>query len=598
MFFNAAFRSKWAFILCAITITLIVAISYWPVAHAQFVYDDILDFQKMAWLRHGSDWHQYLFRGFNGWFNYFRPLGVALFTLEVRLFNAQPEPMHLVSLLIHLFNTLLVGMLAKLTCDRVFPSNRHPWMIVVPMLLYGLHPLLVEPVVWIGCQFELTATLFMLLGWVANLGIANATPRAVSIAICFFLAACSKESALAFPFIIAIFDWFIQPEPHASKLTQLRTLLVRNWPTYLAILLAGGAYLALRHWALGALIPTGNAHPLPIWARLQGASFLYLRYWQMFFWPTVGMGPMHPVPMQPFLGFGAATVLRDIGAASILLAATLFALRRLYIAGLVLCTTFALLPVLHIISINFDTSFYHERYAMTGLAVACAWLPAALLQIPSRSHRILALTGMLVVAVWSVISIATIRVTVPLWSTQLKLWQWAVETSPDFVIAKNQLIETYLNEGDDASAWKLIAEVVNSKERCMSCMLNAAILSVRENKPERASFFLQKIKDMPELYLNVESHQTYLTTVGQIELLERHPSDAEGAERAAIALDSLNAEPQIFLAVALVQQGKIAEAQQVEATAITLLGPEDQAKQRRVFDQLVKSWQADATKNP
>jgi hypothetical protein len=598
MFPNAAFRSKWAFVLCAITVTLIVAISYWPVARAQFVYDDILDFQKMAWLRHGSDWHHFLFRGFNGWVNYFRPLGVALFTLEVRLFNANPAPMHLVSLLIHLINTVLVGILAKQISDRSFHRTRHPWVVAAPMLLYGLHPLLVEPVVWIGCQFELTATLFMLLGWIANLGVAALTPRTISIAICFFFAACSKESALGFPFIIVVFDWFTRPEPRARALTQLHMLLIRNWATYLAILLAGIAYLALRQWGLGALIPANLMPALPLWARLQEASFLYLRYLQMFFWPTVGMGPMHLVPTQLFLGCGAAVVLQDIGAACILLAATLFALRRLYIGGLVLCTTFALLPVLHIIGPNFDTSLYHERYAMTALAVACAWLPAALLQIPARLHRVLALTGMLVLSAWSVLSIATIRVTVPMWSTDLKLWQWALETDPNNVVAKNQLISEYIDEGDHASAWKLIAGVVNSKEQCMTCMLNAAILSIREGRPQRASFFLQKMKDMPSLYEDVTSHRNYLTTVGLVELSEGHLSAAEAAARAATALDNLDPSPQILLAVALAQEGKIPEAQQVETTTNALLPPGDQVEQRRAFDQFVKSRQAGATKEP
>lgn len=598
MFSNVAFHSKWAFVLCAVTTVLIVTISYWPAADAQFVYTDILDFQKMAWLRHGNDWHQLLFRRFNDWINYFRPLGVALFTLEVRLFDSQPGPMHLVSLLIHLFNVLLVGILAKQTCDRSFHSSQHIWVVAVPMLFYGLHPLLVEPVVWIGCQFELTATLFMLLGWIANLGIVAPILRAISVATCFFLAACSKESALAFPFILVVFHWFTLAEPHTRKPAQLRMLLTRNWATYLAILLAGGGYLALRHWALGTFIPNSGAHTLPLWARLQETSFLYLRYWQMFFWPTVGMGPMHPEPTQPFLGFGAAIVLQDIGAASILLTAVLFALRRFYVGGLVLCATLALLPVLHIIDANFDVSMYHERYAMTALAVACAWLPAALLQIPARFHRTLAFAGMLALTLWSALSIATIRVTVPLWSTQLKLWQWALETNPNYVFVKDQLIDAYVDEGDDASAWKLITEVVNNKEQCINCMLNAAILSVRESNPQRASFFLQKIKDIPGLYASITSHRIYLTTVGQTELLEGHLTAAEAAARAAMTLDNLDPSPQFLLAVALALEGRITEAQQVETRAIALLPPADQPAQRRAFDQLLKSRQTDTPMGP
>jgi hypothetical protein len=382
------------------------------------------------------------------------------------------------------------------------------------------------------------------------------------------------------------------------KLVQLRTLVTEHWATYLAILLAGIAYLLLRNWSLGTLIPSNGTHPLPLLARLQEAGFLYLRYWQMFFWPTVGMGPMHPVPTQQFIGFSVSNVLLDIGAACIFLAAIVLAVRRLYVGGLILCVTFALLPVLHIIGANFDISLYHERYAMTALAVGCAWLPASLVQIPARMRCVLALTGVIVLATWTTLSIATIRVTVPLWSTQVKLWQWALEENPNYVGAEDELISAYIDEGNHAAAWKLIANVISSKEPCTNCILNAAILSVRENKPERASFYLQKIKDEPGLYADPTSYRTFLTIVGQTELLQGHLDSAVAAARAAMALDNLDPAPHVLLAVALAQQGKIVEATQAENAANALLPPGEQAVERKEFDRLLKPKQRTAPKEP
>ncbi len=36
------------------------------------------------------------------------------------------------------------------------------------MLLYGIHPALIEPIVWIGCQAELMVTLLTLLAILFN----------------------------------------------------------------------------------------------------------------------------------------------------------------------------------------------------------------------------------------------------------------------------------------------------------------------------------------------------------------------------------------------------------------------------------------------
>lgn len=592
MHFNTLLNRKWTHALCAVAIATVIAVIYWPVAHAQFVYDDVLDFQKMAWLRHGSDWQQFLFRKFNDWVDYFRPLGVAVFTVEVRLFDAKPGPMHLVSLALHLLNTFLVGRLAVRISELKASQGVTLRTLAIPMLLYGLHPLLVEPVVWVGCQFELTATLFMLLGWIANIQIRRQALRAIVVAICFFLAACSKESSLAFPFIIVVFDWFLCEKPYRRNIfTQLSALLSRNWATYAGIIASGMIYLFLRHWSLGELVPNNGSHPLPIWARLQESSFLYLRYWRMFFWPSMGMAPMHPVSTDQFLAFNISTMLQDAVALSIVIAGAILALRRNYIGGLILCITFSLLPVLHIIASNFDQSPYHERYAMTALATACAWLPSALrqLSLPTQARRILPLAATGILVTWLMLAAMTIHVTAPLWSNQVKLWQWALQENPDYIGAKDELISAYIDAGSYSAAWALINDVVAKNERCMNCMLNAASLSIKQGDAQHASFFLQKIKDLPELYANTSSYRFYLTTVGQVELMDGHPKEAEAAARSAIALDKLDPQPLFVLADALATQGNIALAEQVHATAISLLMPDERPRQQQSFNDLLSS---------
>jgi protein O-mannosyl-transferase len=570
---------------------LVIALTYWPVRHAQFVWDDILDFQRTAWLSHGNDWQHMLMRGFNDWIAYFRPLGVALFTAEIRAFGATPGPMHLVSLFLHLINTLLVGLLAKRLGSRRLPQSKLFRAMALSMLLYGLHPVLVEPVVWIGCQFDLIATLFMLLGWLASAGIKRQVLRVISVGVCFFLAACAKESAIAFLPILIVVNWFdLEISQGESILAQVRKLLTHHAATYVSILLAGAAYLALRHMALGHFIPNTGGKTLPLWGRLQEASFLYLHYWRMFFWPTIHMGPIHPIDANQFLKVNIRSLLQDACALFIAIAGIVLAMRRKYVGALILCVTLALFPVLHIIAANFDSSLYHERYALTALAIACAWFPLTLSEMPKlgtmqRTASVMAYIGF---ATWMVLAVMNIRVTVPLWSTQINLWQWALQENPGSVSATDELISGYIDAGDPADAWRLIDGLVDKNTPCTNCMLNAATLSLREHNPKRADFFLQRIKNDPDLYNSATSSRIYLIDIGDVQLMEGKYNVAEQVERLAAAREKLDPNPRLFLAEALAFEGKTSEAAQVENTAIELMEPNEGKRQQQWFAEFLQ----------
>ena len=56
----------------------VVALIYWPVLQGGFVWDDLISFVWNDWLIQGDKWKTYIFRGFNFWDSYFRPLVVGL----------------------------------------------------------------------------------------------------------------------------------------------------------------------------------------------------------------------------------------------------------------------------------------------------------------------------------------------------------------------------------------------------------------------------------------------------------------------------------------------------------------------------------------
>ncbi|MHB1059067.1 MAG: tetratricopeptide repeat protein [Rhodanobacter sp.] len=583
-------RNKLAYGIAGASIFMI-ALVYWPVLRADFVWDDWLDFHQMAWLREGDAWKHYIFRDFNNWTNYFRPLVVALFTIQVRLFDGAPGPMHAVSLGMHLVNTLLVGQLSwRLSIGS--SEAKRTCLLAASMLLYGLHPVLIEPVAWIGCQFELIVTMLTLLGLFANLSIRKAPVRAAVLGVLFFLAACSKESAVSFPLMLIIFDWtLLSTRDDAQSGSIVHALIRRNWLAYTAMFLAGLVYLAFRHWAIGAIVNPFAGSSLSLFGRVQEISFVYLHYWKTLIWPMSGMSPIHPVAMKRFDLVSVSSLLIDAAAIGILLTGLFLALRRSSIlGGIIVMVTVALLPVLHIASTSFDNSLYHERYAMTALAAACVmlslvrWRTPVIINRPLLGQALLAMLG----SFWLLFSTANIRVTLPLWANDTNLWRWALTVYPDSVEAKDSLLSAYIDKRDYANAHRLINRLLADDVPCTNCMLNAAIMAVSENDPKRAAIALEKVRNSSDLAGDERMLRMYFLTTGEMLALQGHLDDAEHLLRTAMKMAPLDPKPQVSLSMILALQGRKEEAQKIGQAGITLLPPGERSQQQKALDAAIK----------
>jgi hypothetical protein len=587
---------------------LVIAIVYWPVTHANFIWIDWTDFHDRNWLREGDHWKHFIFRDFNGWTNYFRPLVVGFFTLQVRLFDTMPGPMHAVSLCLHLINTSLVGRLAWLHSNEWTNRSRRLCLLGIIMLIYGLHPVLIEPVAWIGCQFELLVTMFTLLSLLANIHIQGRLARAVVLATLFFLAACTKESAVSLPLILVVFDWYRLPSqdgatPHASA--SICHLLNRNWPTYVAIFLAGIAYLIFRHWALGKIVnPFPHTASSPF-ARLQEVCFLYLHYWRTLVWPMSGMSPIHLVDVARFNTVDLPSVLTDMASIGMILIGFILLLRRRTTLGcMVLAVTAAILPVLRIAPVDFDPSLYHERYVMTALSIVCILLPRLVLHLPSNDGlRRLAppLLGTTLLF-WLAFAVINIRATLPLWANNVNLWRWALVEYPQSTDAMNNLLSAYIEAKDYPHAHELISRVQSRHLNCVNCMLNAAILAITEQDPARASKALEIVRHAKELTYDKDLYHLYLLVTGRVLTMQGHLDDAVQVLRAAANTVPYDPQPRLSLAVALALQGKKAEALAIGESAITVSASTQDEKKRlhSILDAAIASGQKSiqASTNP
>ncbi|MGY0652273.1 tetratricopeptide repeat protein [Luteimonas sp. A537] len=569
--------SRFATLASAALALLLVAAVYWPVRNGGFVWDDIINFVENDWLSSGAQWQHYVLRDFNGWTNYFRPLVVGFFTLQIRAFDSSPGAMHLVSLGLHLANTCLVGLLAR-HCSRIVrhsPTPHLAWT-VAAMVFYGLHPALIEAVAWIGVQFDLIATLFMLLGTWAALALRALGWRALATGVAFFLAACSKESAAVFPAVVLLVDWLVQSrQPEDSdRPSFLRAFLRRNALLIAALALAGLAYLAFRAWGLGYLMhdapPFGGE--LSLLGSIQKVIYTHLQYWRMILLPIADINPVHSFATDEFerirpglLAFGGLSLAGLAWAVHALLS------RRSAWGGLFLLVTLALLPVLNLLPTGFAVSLYHQRYVITALAFGTAILPLLpwpRIKLTSRrlQYTLLATLG----AAWVISSLATIRVTVPLWLDDESVWRWALSENPTTEIVQYNLTAALLRNGRLGEANAHVDRFFSNDGECARCAIEVAKFEIDRGDTERAAILIDRAGASRMIRQDLDVYGDYLLAAGRLAAAEGDPQRAFSLLSEGLEIKPQDPVGHVSIAEVLLSIGRPEEALNAARRAVAL----------------------------
>lgn len=151
------------------------------------------------------------------------PVSLYSHMLDVELFGMNPGPHHAVNVLLHTINTLLLfATLGRLTGERV-PS-------AMAAALFAVHPLHVEPVVWISSRKDLLSCLFFFVAMLQYARYVKKPSRLQlgGIALTFLLGVSSKSMALTLPFVFLLLDyWPLRRGP--DPLTDISSIR-QAWP--------------------------------------------------------------------------------------------------------------------------------------------------------------------------------------------------------------------------------------------------------------------------------------------------------------------------------------------------------------------------------
>ncbi len=284
--------------------------------------------------------------------------------LDFTWFGADPAGHHATSLLLHALNALLLFTLLRRATSRAGRS-------LLVACLFAVHPLHVEPVVWVAERKEVLATGLGLLALLAYVGWTRhgGRVRYAGCAAALGLGLLAKPTLVTLPVLMLLLDHW--PLGRLNDVASLRRRLAEKLPLF--ALSAAGAIATLA--TQGPAMRAGA--DLPAAARLANAALAGASYLGKTFWP-VGLSVYYPHPWIPGTGGMPPGTWTLLGCVALLVALSAAALRG---PGCVrvgwLWFAVALVPMLGLVQVG--TQAMADRYTylpLVGIFVAVVWAGA------------------------------------------------------------------------------------------------------------------------------------------------------------------------------------------------------------------------------
>jgi tetratricopeptide (TPR) repeat protein len=383
--------NKQLIISCLLAVVTFIA--FYQITQSEFInYDDGeyvtenkhirggLTVEGMVWAftaGHSGNWH---------------PLTWISHMVDVQIFGLHPGWHHLINLLFHLANTLLLFfILCRMT--------RALWQSAFVAALFALHPLHVESVAWVAERKDVLSTFFWMLTmgtyvfYVARPGLI----RYLVVILFFTLGLMAKPMLVTLPFILLLLDYWplqrpLQKEPSRKVLPLPKKEKSKGVPTALGgPVQPAGSQWSLVYPLLVEKIPffilaifssiitylvqsqggaVSSLQTLPLGARIANAFIAYIAYIAKMIWP-MNLAVLYPHP-------GSRPFWQVLGAAIALILLTVLVFRRAkkHPFGVVgwLWYLISLVPVIGIIQVGSHSMADRYTYVpLIGLFVIVAW---------------------------------------------------------------------------------------------------------------------------------------------------------------------------------------------------------------------------------
>jgi len=368
------------------------------------------------------------------------PLTSLSHIIDYQLFKDKPFGHHMVNLLLHTANVVILFLILRTMTGSVWPS-------AFVAALFAVHPLQIESVAWVSERKNLMSGFFWLLTIAAYIRYAKKPVFSgyILVALVFCLALMSKPIVVTLPFVLLLLDYWPLRRIALFNNTELSTIKIRfpavslnrlvleKIPFFVLVVVL--SVITFNIQKSGQAVKTLGAFPLKI--RIFNAIFSYVKYIEKMFYPTK-LSIFYPYPSNKL------TIVRVAIAAALLLVISIIVVRmaksRKYLPVGWFWFLGVLVPVIGLVQTGGQAMA--DRYAylsFIGLFIIIAWgAPDLMSKLPNKKIILVSLSSV-VLLVLSVHTCLQLRH----WRNAEDLFEHAVKVTEGNFVMHNNLCVLY-----------------------------------------------------------------------------------------------------------------------------------------------------------
>jgi tetratricopeptide (TPR) repeat protein len=481
-------------VLICLALAILTVITFWSLKDCGFInLDDNIYVYENAYVQSGLNWNSIeqafsseLVEKSGNW----HPLTWLSLMLDYQIFGLNPYGYHLINLLFHVMNTILLFLILRRMTKKL-------WSSAFVAALFAIHPLHVESVAWITERKDVLSTFF----WMLTMGAYSyyvehrGFRRYCFVLLFFILGLMAKPMLVTLPFVLLLLDYWplrrfgeikqdykIRNELFKSETSDKRKkksnekpaiketlelkksveteykwsliypLLWEKVPLFiLAILSSIETYIAQQK---GGFVQSIEAFSLSV--RIENALISYSAYIGKMIWPgNLAVFYPHRGVLVPWQVLGSVFIL--IGITLVVICRTK---RSPYLATGWLWYIGSLLPVIGMVQVGAQAMADRYTYIpLTGLFIIVAWGVPELLKKWNYRKEILSTLSAISILCLSIITWTQVGY----WQNNIKLYDHTLKVTDNNWLIYNNRGLAYDNLGNHKQAIEDYDKTIESK---------------------------------------------------------------------------------------------------------------------------------------
>jgi tetratricopeptide (TPR) repeat protein len=484
------------FITASLVVTTLIA--YEPMRHNEFInYDDTLYITKNPNVNEGITRESVIWAFTKQYAANWHPLTWLSHTLDCQIFGLSPFWHHLVSLIFHTTNALLLfWILTNITGTT--------WASAFVAAVFALHPIQVESVAWAAERKTVLGGLFWLLTILAYIWYTKrpSTGRYIVVFLVYGLCIMTKPVVVTLPLALLLLDywplerlnWVSRP---AGKTVPAGRLLIEKVPLLvLSAVLVVATLIAQRSEGVVVLLEN-----FPLDYRISNMFISYINYIGKMIWPS------RLAVLYPFLH---ANIIKSTAVVCTLLFVLISVLsiyigrRRKYAAFGWLWYVGTLVPMAGLVQVGSQAMADRYMYiSMLGLLIIAAWAVKELVGNRPRWRIVAAVSAGVVLSSAIIIT----RMQVKHWQNSITLFEHTLKITENNPIAENNYGCALFDEGRVTEAIQHLSNAVRISPTCFDARKNLGKVLLRQGKLNEAiacfNELVKRRKESAEVYYNL-----------------------------------------------------------------------------------------------